>query len=1364
MNQEIAWLKASLRGDTAAFERIVAQYQSLVCSITLGATGRLEASEELAQETFLRAWKSLGQLKELDKFRSWLCTIARNCVQNYLRDQKRHAAVIADSAELAELTPSDSESIPDNLIRQEEEAMMQQALMRIPQDYRDVLILFYRQQQSVQKVAELLELTESNVRTRLHRGRELLREELASRIEKTLERTAPGKQFTKAVMVAIGSLVVGTAATSQAATASSTAGATGTSTLLTGIGVKIAAAAAAIIIGAGAWIYYAGQPDKTEALKPAILDSRRGENEATKTKNKTEGITKTAGTEDITAPIVNQKADSKTLVANPKQQSRPVVPKKITEPNVPYEFKPRGVLSGLITDIETGRPVALARVNISLGRYYMTKTDPNGFYYFDKIDDNGNYHLGIISDDYVGITSYSKQPVINLQKDKQVVQHFQLQKACKLEVLVVDPNGRPIQGADVRATVLSSDRKDEIDSGPMMPKRTGKDGKIIKGGFPPNDNYLITVTHNGPEVEVEGKPGYTQSFWDYAPAGLNVYLDKPGETENAEIVLEKGQSIRGIAKYKDGQPADDVKISAYPNWWHSNYCHESAEVEPNGLFTLEQIVPGTYQIQVSISTGEGSSMAYGLFSCALPLENDQPLQVIVPFNSPQSLTDIRGSVKCLGDQKPSYVEINAVSQDGEFHQGRIGDGRGGNVSGEFVIDKLEPGPYTVRFSGIEIEEKTIENVTAPAEGLEVELVYIGKPKLSGVVVDAQTGKPLGRFQIRFKKLQTLRGSQYLNDDRLTAFANDEGKFEVESVGPGIYQIQAQAAGYAPAWSDRVNTDQNAPVTIALTAGGATIKGIVLNENGRPVKDARVVPLSLANGTGPTDQDTFVSDKGAVVTNDQGEFILTCLAAGSETLKVTHPEYTFTIVKDIPAVFGQDMDNIRVVLRASGIVEGFIYDAEGNPQEGEVIYAHDKTAYNAGGDTEVSRLGTATSDPNGFYRMKGLPEGVCYLRRQNEWSAQAVVRRTIFTRAGKTMRVDFGGAVSLKGQIILADKPLVNQRVLLASEGNPYYGNFRAYSSTDSDGRFVFRGLVAGRLAVYYEQMGRRRDWIKLIPVQSVGEDMDLGIIPGKTSTVHLQLQQPVDNAWKIKNVNLVKDKSINEFIAATAPQNPAEPYVISQVQTGKYKLQAYREDNLIFSQEIIVLENQEQMDVTVELPAGTARLYGALSEKVTYVLLWSEDKKIKKSIIRSGDGMYEVDNLPSGKYYLGIGLTQEEDNSLSFYLGDGQQLMKNLDENSFGNFSLSVLTIQTVSTDGRLIEGAQMRLESDGRTLEPYAQSGSDTIFMTRSGQYTLQVHCDGYRDVQQIVSLEHLKTSQIDNPKKEKMTVFLEPLNPMKQ
>src|SRR6266550_3189411 len=92
---------ASLAGNRDAFGQIVSRYQSLICSLAYSATGSLGQSEDLAQETFITAWKHLRHLREQHKLRAWLCGIARGLIGKALRRDGREPAHSAEPLELA---------------------------------------------------------------------------------------------------------------------------------------------------------------------------------------------------------------------------------------------------------------------------------------------------------------------------------------------------------------------------------------------------------------------------------------------------------------------------------------------------------------------------------------------------------------------------------------------------------------------------------------------------------------------------------------------------------------------------------------------------------------------------------------------------------------------------------------------------------------------------------------------------------------------------------------------------------------------------------------------------------------------------------------------------------------------------------------------------------------------------------------------------------------------------------------------------------------------------------------------------------------------------------------------------------------
>ena len=198
----------SLAGNRDAFGWIVDRYQSLLCSLAYSATGSLSQSEDLAQETFVTAWKQLADLREPEKLRSWLCRISRNLTYDALRRQGREPIHKAAPLEEIQESPAPDPLPSDYTISREEEAILWRSLERIPESYREPLVLYYREHQSVENVAAALDLSEDAVKQRLSRGRKLLHEEVLAFVEGALERTSPGKAFTIGVLAALPAFTI----------------------------------------------------------------------------------------------------------------------------------------------------------------------------------------------------------------------------------------------------------------------------------------------------------------------------------------------------------------------------------------------------------------------------------------------------------------------------------------------------------------------------------------------------------------------------------------------------------------------------------------------------------------------------------------------------------------------------------------------------------------------------------------------------------------------------------------------------------------------------------------------------------------------------------------------------------------------------------------------------------------------------------------------------------------------------------------------------------------------------------------------------------------------------------------------------
>jgi RNA polymerase sigma factor (sigma-70 family) len=230
---------ASLDGNRDAFRRIVERYQTLISSLAYCATGNVSQSEDLAQETFVSAWKQLADLREPARLRPWLCSITRFLISKEFRRQGREPVHAAESLEADEWV-SPEPLPPDQVISDEEKAILWRSLERIPEIYREPLVLFYREHQSIEAVAQDLELSEDAVKQRLSRGRKLLQEQFLAFVAGALKQTSPGKTFTLGVIAALPLL----ATTAKAATATAAATKGGAMAKATGAGAFFQAIAA----------------------------------------------------------------------------------------------------------------------------------------------------------------------------------------------------------------------------------------------------------------------------------------------------------------------------------------------------------------------------------------------------------------------------------------------------------------------------------------------------------------------------------------------------------------------------------------------------------------------------------------------------------------------------------------------------------------------------------------------------------------------------------------------------------------------------------------------------------------------------------------------------------------------------------------------------------------------------------------------------------------------------------------------------------------------------------------------------------------------------------------------------------------
>jgi len=175
--QNDAWLvsRAALLGDKKAFSQLVEAYQSPIRRFLFNLTnGNEELSKDLAQDTFVKAWLNIGQFRAAAKFSTWLYRIAYNTFYDYVRAKKPMANIGVETGRAPSLHPNDFN------------IDFSQALSTLKNDERTAMLLFFMEDQTVEKISKIMNCPVNTVKSHLHRGKEKMstyfkKEELSSR-------------------------------------------------------------------------------------------------------------------------------------------------------------------------------------------------------------------------------------------------------------------------------------------------------------------------------------------------------------------------------------------------------------------------------------------------------------------------------------------------------------------------------------------------------------------------------------------------------------------------------------------------------------------------------------------------------------------------------------------------------------------------------------------------------------------------------------------------------------------------------------------------------------------------------------------------------------------------------------------------------------------------------------------------------------------------------------------------------------------------------------------------------------------------------------------------------------------------------
>ena len=184
-------VRAAAAGDTDAMERLLMRAQEVAYRFSLLVCGHPEDAEDVMQDALMKTYQYVSRIQEPDAFRTWLYKTVRNaCLMKRRRrvDEPAHYVSIEQGGVSEEGEPQ-TVAVPDHTRPADQQVMdawigerLRRALMALPAPYRAIVVMREVEGLSTREVATILQISEANVKTRLHRARVMMREELGDAV------------------------------------------------------------------------------------------------------------------------------------------------------------------------------------------------------------------------------------------------------------------------------------------------------------------------------------------------------------------------------------------------------------------------------------------------------------------------------------------------------------------------------------------------------------------------------------------------------------------------------------------------------------------------------------------------------------------------------------------------------------------------------------------------------------------------------------------------------------------------------------------------------------------------------------------------------------------------------------------------------------------------------------------------------------------------------------------------------------------------------------------------------------------------------------------------------------------------------
>lgn len=520
---------------------------------------------------------------------------------------------------------------------------------------------------------------------------------------------------------------------------------------------------------------------------------------------------------------------------------------------------------------------------------------------------------------------------------------------------VRNEGGGPIPGATVTLSKRPMQAlvfvNDPIDTSSDIQSISGSDGSFRFLRIEANENYTLIVDHHEYSRKEVG----------------NVRVGVSGTFEEPPITLTLGSTLSGLISDSGGNPVPAATIhlegmlAGLGN--QASPDRMTTQSDNSGRYQFNNCPNGQRTMLVS-ADGYGSVLIAGIKITAKrrAVERDVKLEVAEM---------ICGRVIDSNNQPVEGADVIALSYSTGNTQCR--DFAQTDASGEFCLEHLNPGQYTIAVSSKGFRPERAQRVATSSTGLVLELSP--QASVSGRVVSKKTGEPLVTFTCVLRTAYdntTVTSPTSVRQD----YRNPLGEFTLTDVPPGSYVIEAKAQGFASSFSQRFIVSQGqilAGIAIEAAEGGS-IMARVVDSNGNPIQGA----LVSTHDNDWTD-DAFTRALGAeyptnatskkVRTNKNGRFKIKGLSAANYQLRIQAQGHSRLVKRDVGVSNGRETDLGSLRLAIGGGISGLVVDPAGQP-----IVSARITLRMDGRRSTVFEPRETKSAANGKYTFANIPAG------------------------------------------------------------------------------------------------------------------------------------------------------------------------------------------------------------------------------------------------------------------------------------------------------------------------------------------------------------------------------------------------------